>query len=580
LTGEPAVPVYIQSSRLPMLKNLNIKNYALIGELAIEFGPGLNILTGKTGAGKSIIVDALGLLLGDRAKPDVIRSGESLAVVEGFFEIPDRLKGRLGRFEDLDLEGGLLLRREVHGNGRTRCFVNDSPVTLSVFSDLGDHLVDLHGQHDHQALLKPERHLDYIDSYGVDAALLRQVSESYKRLKALEREVESLQSRQKSLAERRDLLAFRVQEIELVRPISGEEDELTREEKRMNSREKLLQTAQMLNEILYEGQGSALERLHQAESSLSDLKEVDPRFPKWAEDCASMRIIIQELVKGFQSLVSGLDFNPERLEEIRDRLGKFSLLKKKYGGSMAEVLSAWESARRELTQLDHFEEDISSALQNLEAECKTFSELCRTLSGRRKEIASSLERALKSALVHLGFSQGLFQVRFELRRDEKGPVRLDGASWAGSHKGMDLAEFMITVNPGEEPRPLAWVASGGEISRIMLALKTVLARADAVPVLVFDEIDTGISGRIARVVGTNLKAVSQDHQVICITHLPQIASLGNRHFSVEKRVEGKRSFTRIRSLSGEDRVLEIAKLLGGETVTEAALEGARDLMRN
>ena len=540
----------------------------------------MNILTGETGAGKSIIVDALGLLLGDRSKPDVIRSGESLAVVEGFFEIPGSLKARLGRLEELDLDSGLLLRREVHGNGRTRCFVNDSPVPLSVFADLGDNLVDLHGQHDHQALLKPERHLDTIDSFGVDADLLRRTAESHKRLKALEREAESLQARQKSLAERRDLLAFRVQEIGLVRPAAGEEEMLVHEEKRMNSREKLLQTAQLLNEILYEGQGSALERLHQAESSLSDLREVDPRFPKWAEDCASMRIVIQELVKGFQSLVSGLDFNPERLEEIRDRLGKFSLLKKKYGGSMAEVLNVWESAKRELSQLDHGDEDILEARKNLEAERQTFSELCRTLSDQRKKTAASLEKALKSALVHLGFSQGLFQVRFERRRDEKGPVRLDGESWAASHKGMDLAEFMIAVNPGEEPRPLAWVASGGEISRIMLALKTVLARADAVPVLVFDEIDTGISGRIARVVGTNLKAVSQDHQVICITHLPQIASLGDRHFAVEKQVADRRSYTRVRTLSGEDRVREIAKLLGGETVTDAALEGARDLMRN
>ncbi|MBN1893279.1 DNA repair protein RecN, partial [bacterium] len=549
-----------------MLKNLNIKNYALIGELAIEFGPGLNILTGETGAGKSIIVDALGLLLGDRAKPDVIRSGESLAVVEGFFEIPGGLGERLSRFEDLDLDSGLLLRREVHANGRTRCFLNDSPVSLSVFSDLGDNLVDLHGQHDHQALLRPERHLDTIDSYGVDAHLIRQVSESHKSLKALERELESLLARQKNLSERRDLLAFRVREFDLVHPAPGEEEDLIHEEKRMNSREKLLNTAQMLSESLYEGQGSAMERLHQAETSLSDLRDVDPRFPRWAEDCASMRITIQELVKGFQSLVSGLEFNPERLEEIRDRLGKFSLLKKKYGGSMAEVLKAWESARVELTQLDHADQDISGVEVNLEAERKAFTELCRMLSERRKETAALLEKALKSALSQLGFSQGLFQVRFGLRRDEKGPVRLDGESLAASHKGMDLAEFLITVNPGEEPRPLANVASGGEISRIMLALKTVLARADAVPVLVFDEIDTGISGRIARVVGINLKAVSQDHQVICITHLPQIASLGDRHFAVEKRVEGSRSFTRVRTLAGEDRVLEIAKLLGGETV--------------
>jgi DNA repair protein RecN (Recombination protein N) len=562
-----------------MLKQLTIKNYALIEEMSVSFQRGLNILTGETGAGKSIILGAIGLILGERAKSDVIREGASSAFVEAAFDIPAFLF--LDILEGLDIgeSDTLLLRREVYDSGRSRCFANDSPITLNQLTLIGDRLVDLHGQHEHQALLKAERHLDYLDNFGVDKVLLQQVKDSFKRCRFLEEELNSLLVKEKLLNDQRELLEFQFQEIIKADPKSGEEESLEQEEKILRNSEKIFQTAKQINDLVYEGEGSVIEKLSGAEAMFRDLASVDPVFSKWSNDTETVKIQIQDLLHGVSGYADKIEFNPQRLEDIRERLLLFSRLKKKYGGSMESILQFRKNAEENLSRIGTLQEDIEKLSAELDQEKQRLSELCVSLSNSRKTVAEALEQKVESSLVELGLLNGIFRIQINQKETDSGPVQIDGKQIAATQNGVDQVEFFISLNPGESVKPLVQVASGGEVSRIMLALKSSLAEADAVPVLIFDEIDTGISGRIAHVVGKKLKALGQNHQTICITHLPQIASMGDCHFSVAKRIAENRTTTTIRIIEHEDRILEIAKLIGGETVTETALANARELIQ-
>ncbi len=561
-----------------MLKTLWIKNYALIDEMHVEFGQGLNILTGETGAGKSIILGALSLLLGERVKTDVIRQGSSAAVVEALFD--RETLNHLDDFKDqIDLsEDGLLLRREVHQSGRTRSFVNDSPISNSLLAEIGDRLIDLHGQHDHQSLLKVDQHLNVLDNFGVDQTLRGQVKASFKKVRQLISDLEKLNQKESELREKRELLAFQAEEIAKVNPKSGEEEELELEERVLQNSERLFQASRDLNDLLYEGEGSVSEKLSTAHHRLSELLEVDGVFNSWIKECESARIMVEEIVNNFKNYVSKVEFNPQRLEEVRERLGLLSVLKKKYGGTIEQVIRFWEKSRKELEQIETVGDQIGRLKPELEEENKQLSRLCKELSDVRRETASDLEKRTMDSLEELGLKNGLFRIVMAVNENPHGLIQIGDKTVSVSDSGIDRVEFIISLNPGEDPKPLVTVASGGEISRIMLALKTVLAEADEIPVLVFDEIDAGISGRIARVVGKNLKNVSSRHQVICITHLPQIASMGDSHFRVEKEVKEDRSRTTIRPLDKNERVQEIAKLIGGEEVTESAMQSARELL--
>lgn len=562
-----------------MLKKLHIQNYALIEKLDIHFGPGLTILTGETGAGKSIIIGALSLLLGERAKTDVIRKGASMAVVEGYFHAPEtREWQQIARDNEFSGEE-LLLRREIHDSGRSRAFVNDSPVSITLLSTIGDLLVDLHGQHAHQTLLKDDKHLDYLDNFGVGFELRERMSQSYKRYRSLNNQLETLKQQDADLRKKQELLEFQVQEIEKADPKPGEEEALEKEERILQNSEKLFQASNELTDLLYDGEGSVIERISTAESSLSALKDVDDLFIKWKNDCESVRITVQEMIHSLQDFVDKIEFNPERLEEIRERLGLFTRLKKKYGATIGEVLDFYVASKSELSQLESIEDEMAQATKALEEERVRMTQIAQELSEKRKTLALELESMIIAALEELGLKKGVFRIDLNQKPAPDGPVCVDGKCYAVESRGIDLAEFFISLNPGEDPKPLAKVASGGEISRIMLALKTVLAEADDIPVLVFDEIDTGISGRIASVVGKNLKDVAEKHQVVCITHLPQIASAGESHFSVRKVIKGERSLTRVQSLSDEERIQEIAKLIGGETVSESAIQSAKELLQ-
>lgn len=571
-----------------MLKTLLIRNYALIEEIEIEFESGLNIITGETGAGKSILIDALSLVLGERANSDVIRRGADKAVVEALFGISGnkRVKGFI-QAQDLDVEDELILRREISAKGHNRCFINDTPVTLSVMQEAGDLLVDLHGQHDHQSLLKTDTHIDLLDDFGGLAGLKEEYVASYDRLTQLFSELERLQAKERQLRERRDLYEFQIQEIDALMPQRGEEEALEAELRILENSEKLFEATLHLHKMLYEGEQAVYDQMVLARNQLEDLSRIDKSFEEIKNECASAVAIISEVSKFIQSYNSKIEFNPERLEQIRDRLGKLALLKKKYGGSVDAVIEHREKIGQEFALAENFEGEINKFKERIEAERRACSGAAQRLSAKRREHVSRINGSVASELAKLGISNAQFDVKVENRplgknngspRLPRAYVKLGHEFYDATPKGIDLVEFYISTNLGEDLKPLVKVASGGEISRIMLALKTILAKSERLPLLVFDEIDVGVSGRIAVAVGKSLRSLSQFHQVIAITHLPQIAGLADNHLIVEKIEREKRTKTRLRKLELEERVEEVAKLMSGTQVTDAGLKGARELM--
>jgi DNA repair protein RecN (Recombination protein N) len=581
-----------------MLKSLTIRNYALIESVEIEFESGLNILTGETGAGKSIIIDALSLILGDRASSDVVRKGSDKAIVEGLFGMADNEKVKiLLKHNEIELQEDLILRREVSLKGQSRCFVNDSPVPLTVLKEIGDHLVDLHGQHEHQSLLRPETHIGLLDEFGSLDKLVDEYRESYDRLTVLFREFRSLSLKEKELREKRDLYEFQIKEIDAIDPRTGEESDLENELRILENSEKLYEATSQLYQSLYEGEStrsgsenisgqSVYDLLLKARNQLEDLAEIDKTFDDIKNECASAAAIIGELTKFIQSYNSKIEFNPERLEQIRERLGQITLLKKKFGGSLDAVIGHREKIGKEFAMAENFESEIRKLNEYIERERKTCSAAAQRLSAKRRELVSKIGRSVCAELAKLGIANAQFDVKIDNRVVEKLDGKADGAYvklgrdfYDATQSGIDFIEFYLSTNVGEDVKPLAKVASGGEISRIMLALKTILAKADRLPLLVFDEIDVGISGRIAQAVGKSMKSLSQFHQVIAITHLPQIAGFADCHFAVEKSESKQRTSSTIRKLEEEERIREVARLLSGEEVTESSLIGAREMIR-
>ena len=571
-----------------MLKTLLIKNYALIEEIEVEFESGLNIITGETGAGKSILIDALSLVLGERASSDVIRRGADKAVVETVFGVSGnrRVKNFI-QTQEVEVGDELILRREISAKGHNRCFVNDTPVNLSAMQSLGDLLVDLHGQHDHQSLLRAETHIDLLDDFGGLAGLREEFAASFDRMTALFLEMEELQSRERGLRERKDLYEFQIQEIDALDPQRGEEETLETELRILENAEKLYEATSNLHQLLYEGEQAVYDQVVLARNQLEDLSRIDKAFEEIKDECASAVAIISEVAKFIQSYNSKIEFNPERLEQIRERLGKLALLKKKYGGSVDAVIAHREKIGQEFALAENFEGEIGKLKERIEAERKACSTAAQRLSTKRREHVNKINNSVAAELARLGISNARFDVRIEnkvlgkangLAQPQRVYVKLGREYYEATSKGIDSVEFYISTNLGEELKPLVKVASGGEISRVMLALKSILAKSERLPLLIFDEIDVGVSGRIAVAVGKSLKSLSQFHQVVAITHLPQIAGLADTHFVVEKIEREKRTRTRLRRLELEERVEEVAKLMSGTQVTDAGLRGARELM--
>ena len=571
-----------------MLRSLHIRDYALIEELEVEFDSGLNIITGETGAGKSILLGALKLILGERASTEAVRTGAKKAVVEGVFD--DANEGRLPdllRANEIEPypSGVLVVRREVSAT-HSRAFVNDTPATLAVLRDVAEHLIDLHGQHEHQSLLRTETHLELLDDFGGLGGLAAGYRAHYDEVGRLVRKRADLVRREKELEQQKTLIEFQIDEIDRVAPEADEEDALDAERRILENAEQLFEATASLYELLYESEDAIYDRLVVVRNELRDLARIDSAFDATLAEVQQAEIVVEEATKFLQDYNARVEFNPERLEAIRERLGRLEGLKRKYGGSLDAVLAH----RREIGATYDLAADFEGAIARIdgqiEAEQAALSDAAYRLSQKRHEVAERIERMIQDELAALGMPHSRFVVRFEREPDAAGWIAFPDGPRTERLKafptGADAVEFYISTNVGEDVRPLAKVASGGEVSRIMLALKTILAKSERLPILVFDEIDVGISGEIARRVGESMQRLGAYHQIIAITHLPQIAALGDHHFLVEKFVEddskGPRTKTRITRLAEEARAREVAALVSGEAVSDAALESARELI--
>lgn len=567
-----------------MIEAISIRNIALIDELQLELSPGLNIFTGETGAGKSVILKSIGLVLGERTSADIVREGTDAASVE-IGVSPTIPLPSVGETDD----DTLFLSRQISSNGRSRCRINGNLTNLKQLEELGTLLVDIHGQHEHQSLFRTETHLELLDDYGETETERQQVSENYHHLLDLQRELDSLLHTLKTSEREKELLQFEVKELTSARLQEGEEEKLTEELSILNNAEELYESANLVFEQLDgDGQGgyggsdlgsnlSVTQNLRDAAKTFTKLSEMDGSLSELSERLESSLYELEDIASQIREYSENIEFNPERLAEVTDRLDLISKFKRRYGETVAEMIEYQSEAERKLENLELGSEKIDDLQIQIKEMKLIAADLCVALSGKRKKVAERLSTLVEKELQELGMEKAEFHTSVEPHEDENGILRIDGKRYAFREHGMDKVEFLIAPNVGSDLRPLARIASGGEISRVMLALKTVLVQVDSIPTVLFDEIDSGIGGKIADVVGKKLKELSQSAQVICITHLPQIARFADRHFLVEKDVVGERTLITAKPLSDAERVTEIARMHGGNE-TEVGLAHARELL--
>lgn len=567
-----------------MLTELRIENFAIIDRLELEFGPGLITFTGETGAGKSIIMDALEMLLGGRAETAVIRAEAERASVEGVFKLfgaTQQAVNEVLRREDLlDDENYVTLAREIRREGRSTARINGSTVNVGLLREVGACLVDIHGQTEHLSLLDARAHLGLLDRYaGVDS-LLAAYRQTYGTLQTLRRELAELRSAQADLARRIEMYTFQVEEIESARLKPGEDETLRNERDRLANAETLAASAQEAITLLDEGSPETpaiTDQMGQAVSALASLARVDSSKAELAARAESLLENLAEIAHELRDYLESVEYNPKRLEQVEERLDLIHRLMRKYGGTVEAVIAFGENARKQLETISTAAEKIDE----LEArEAVLLNELAargEKLSDMRKKAAEKLAKCIEAELDDLKMASAQFAVDFQTRPDLAG-LPAAGSRVAFDASGFDRVEFLVAPNPGEGLKPLARIASGGETSRLMLALKNVLAQADPIPSLVFDEIDQGIGGRVGGVVGQKLWQLGRTHQVLCITHLPQLAVFGEQHFQVQKVVKNGRTTTQVRRMEGDERLLELAGMLG--EVSEGTLRSASDLLQS
>ena len=570
-----------------MLTNLTIENYALIGKLSIDLDNGLNILTGETGAGKSIIIGALSTVLGERASSDVVRTGEEKAYVEASFDISANKK-LIKALPELGLESdtNLVMSREILSAGRTQARINGRAVTQSTLRSISKLLIDIHGQHEHQSLLNPDTHIDLLDNMGGKGllALREKVAGDYSKLESLKTELRKLEGNKADREKAVDYIKYKIKEIGDAGLGEGEEEALKEERDILANSEKLSAGASEISLLVSGGEeGGALDKVRAASAKLKELSKFDKNLAKLAQTLESAFYELEDVSREMALYQDKITFDPKKLEETEERLEMIRDLKKKYGENIKAILKTKEKLQGELKGLEGSDERLEELNTELRAQSSELGRKCAELSEKRKAVSKEIEKSIKEELSELNMPKVKFEVKIENVEDADG-VAVKGlpAGKAGKRvrvgaKGIDDIEFLISPNPGEPLKPLAKIASGGEISRIMLALKTILGKADAIPTLIFDEIDTGIGGQTAVAVGEKLSNISKNHQVICITHLPQIASRPGKHLHVSKSSEGNRTHVSVREIKGEDRVREVANLLGGK-VTEATLKTAKELV--
>jgi DNA repair protein RecN (Recombination protein N) len=565
-----------------MLKSILVRDYALIENINIKFGSGLNIITGETGAGKSILVDAMSLLLGERASNEVVRKGSEKSIIEGIFDIEKNKKVKsLLEENEIEFQPELIIRREISLKGTNRCFINDSPVTLNIVKDLGNLLVDLHGQHEHQSLLRPETHIEFLDEFsGVDD-LLRNFKWLHNSLNKLFEEYDELKVQANSLKEKKQLYEFQIKEIDSVSPQTGEDEKLEEELSILENSEKLLEITSGIYNNLYDSENSVYDSLVKIQNDLNKLVGIDKVLNEIEGECRSALAILKDMSDFIRSYNSKIEMDPERLEAVRARVNALNMLKKKFGEGIEKILGYREKIGREFDIAENYSEKISSVENKIKLVRENCGHEADNLSKKRSGAAKSIQKEVVKILADLGIANSIFKIEIQqyfLTGDGRDFVLINGKKMKYNSRGTDEVEFYISTNIGEDPKPLAKVASGGEISRIMLGLKTILAKNDKLPILIFDEIDTGISGPIAQKVGNALKSLAAFHQIISITHLPQIAALADHHFSVSKKTLDGRVVSSASFLNEEQRIREVAKLISGEKVTDASIKSARELM--
>ncbi len=565
-----------------MLTELRVRDFAIIDDLLLRFHPGFNILTGETGAGKSIIIDAVELLLGAKSSQEMVRAGADIASIEGLFELSATLSERLRpRLEAEGLEGDdglLILAREVRRGGRSVARINGRAVAQTLLAEIGGQLVDIHGQGEHLSLLNPREHINLLDRYANLEPQRAEVAAQVGRLRQVRSDLASLRQNAREIARRIDLLTYQVEEIEAAALVHGEDERLESERRRLANAETLASNAAAVYRLLAEGEDqapAALDHLGQATARLEKLSRVDPDLQSLAAQSEDLAERLGDLARAVSDYSETIAFDPERLSEVEERLELIFQLKRKYGDSIIDILDYGADARADLAVLTTSE----TRTADLEAEENRLLHLvgkaASRLSAARKEAAVLLATAIEQELNDLRMSGTRFQVEINCQEDDQGCFVGD-LRLAFDATGIDRVQFLVSANPGEPLRPLVKVASGGETARLMLALKDVLSHADATPTLIFDEIDQGIGGRVGAIVGRKLLNLANDHQVLCVTHLAQIAAYGDYHLAVSKRVEGDRTVTRMEALAGSPRVDELAAMLG--TDTEVGRQSAQELL--
>jgi DNA repair protein RecN (Recombination protein N) len=584
-----------------MLLELRIENFAIIDRLELTFTPGLITFTGETGAGKSIIIDAVETLMGGRAESHMIRAGAERANVEGIFLIPpfgrapvQEILEREGLLDDAPENPGesqngrsgeqpenVSLGREIRRSGRSVARVNGRSVNASLLNEIGEYLVDVHGQSEHLSLLRVRQHLRLLDNFAGVEDLLVAYGETYRRLQGVRREIASIRQAESDAARRADLLTYQINEIDAARLQPGEEEDLKEERNRLANAEGLAKLTLEALQIMDEGtpeSPSITDLLGQLVRAINALARIDPAQEALSEAAGTIDDSLAELNRSLHNYQETIEFNPKRLDQVEERLNLISQLKRKYGISIQAVLAFAEEARGQLDAITHAGERILE-LEDEEARLLTrLGNQGQELSAKRRQAAENLAGAVEGELADLHMRGARFQVDFQQKSDPEGVPLEDGQRVAFDATGLERVEFLVAPNPGEGLKPLTKIASGGETSRLMLALKNVLARADQVPILIFDEIDQGIGGRVGTIVGRKLWSLARQHQVLCITHLPQLAAFGEQHYRVQKQVSGGRTHTIVELVQGEVRLLELAQMMG--EVSEGTRRSAEELLES
>jgi DNA repair protein RecN (Recombination protein N) len=567
-----------------MLTELHIQNFAIIDKLTLKLGPGLIILTGETGAGKSIILDAVEMLTGGRADATAVRTDSDAAYVEGVFQLKGPEKEAvhfiLQREDLMDDPNYVTLTREVRREGRSIARVNGRTVSVAILKELGAVLVDIHGQSEHLSLLDPRAHLGLLDRYAEVARPLSDYRGTYQKLLAVRKELNEIRAVQADADRRVEMLTFQADEIDAARLKAGEDEELRKERDRLANAESLAAYAQQALGVLDEGAQdtpAASDLVGQAAQALAGLAKIDKAQGELADQAAALEDTLAEIVRSLRDYLDEIEFNPKRLDEVEERLNLIHLLTRKYGGSIGAVLAFGADARKQLENISNASERIGALEAEEDKLLQTLAKQGLALSDKRKSAAEKMGKGIELELDDLKMAAARFGVDFQVRPDANGIPLPDGSRVAFDNSGLDKVEFLVAPNPGEGLKPLVKIASGGETARLMLALKNILARADEIPSLIFDEIDQGIGGRVGMVVGQKLWHLGRNHQVFCVTHLPQLAVFGDEHYQVQKLIQGNRTLTRVERLNGDPRLLELSQMLG--EVGEGTLRSAHELMQ-